>query len=99
ASEVGIVDVDVHDVVERGRLGPGEMLVVDLEQHQLLIDSAFKLKLGRDASRPRLSIVTMPRPKPMASSATGQSVSSVALQLLFGYSREDVQFVLSSMSR
>jgi glutamate synthase (NADPH/NADH) large chain len=30
ASEVGVYDYDEHDVVEKGRLGPGEMLAVDL---------------------------------------------------------------------
>ena len=36
ASEIGVYDYDPADVVEKGRLGPGEMLAVDLRNGQLL---------------------------------------------------------------
>jgi glutamate synthase (NADPH/NADH) large chain len=36
ASEVGVYDYDEADVVEKGRLGPGEMLAVDLVNGELL---------------------------------------------------------------
>ncbi|MFQ5610061.1 MAG: glutamate synthase large subunit, partial [Woeseiaceae bacterium] len=36
ASEVGVYDYDEKDVVEKGRLGPGEMLAVDLINGKLL---------------------------------------------------------------
>jgi len=36
ASEIGVYDYDNRRVVKKGRLGPGEMLAVDLERGQLL---------------------------------------------------------------
>jgi len=36
ASEIGVYDYDPADVVEKGRLGPGEMLAVDLRNAKLL---------------------------------------------------------------
>ena len=36
ASEVGVYDYDEKDVIEKGRLGPGEMLAVDLINGTLL---------------------------------------------------------------
>ena len=36
ASEVGVHDYDPADVVKKGRLGPGEMLAIDLRHGQLL---------------------------------------------------------------
>ena len=36
ASEIGVYDYDPADVVEKGRLGPGEMLAVDLREGKLL---------------------------------------------------------------
>jgi glutamate synthase (NADPH/NADH) large chain len=36
ASEVGVYDYDERDVVEKGRLGPGEMMAVDLLEGRLL---------------------------------------------------------------
>ena len=38
ASEIGVWDYDPADVVKKGRLGPGEMLAVDLTKGQLLND-------------------------------------------------------------
>ena len=36
ASEVGVYEYDDSDVVEKGRLGPGEMIAVDLVNGELL---------------------------------------------------------------
>ncbi|HZW59098.1 MAG TPA: glutamate synthase large subunit, partial [Woeseiaceae bacterium] len=41
ASEIGVYDYDTADVVKKGRLGPGEMLAVDLQQGTLLDDDAI----------------------------------------------------------
>lgn len=38
ASEIGVYDYDAKDVVKKGRLGPGEMLAVDL-QNGILMDT------------------------------------------------------------
>jgi len=36
ASEIGVYDYDERDVIEKGRLGPGEMIAVDLVNGELL---------------------------------------------------------------
>jgi glutamate synthase (ferredoxin) len=36
SSEVGVLDVAEEEVVTRGRLGPGDLLAVDLEAHRIL---------------------------------------------------------------
>ncbi|MEO0574854.1 MAG: glutamate synthase large subunit [Pseudomonadota bacterium] len=36
ASEIGVYDYDAADVIEKGRLGPGQMLAVDLENGEVL---------------------------------------------------------------
>src|SRR5205823_3548963 len=48
ASEAGVVSMAPEDVVERGRLGPGQMLLVDTRDGSLLRDSDAK---ERAASR------------------------------------------------
>src|SRR5271168_3581191 len=40
-SEAGLVDLDPETVVESGRLGPGQMLVVDLREHKVYDDVAL----------------------------------------------------------
>ena len=37
-SEAGLVDLDPEEVTHSGRLGPGQMLVVDLEKHKVYED-------------------------------------------------------------
>eukprot|EP00500_Bicosoecida_sp_ms1_P012363 CAMPEP_0203824048 /NCGR_PEP_ID=MMETSP0115-20131106/50806_1 /ASSEMBLY_ACC=CAM_ASM_000227 /TAXON_ID=33651 /ORGANISM="Bicosoecid sp, Strain ms1" /LENGTH=1784 /DNA_ID=CAMNT_0050733083 /DNA_START=63 /DNA_END=5417 /DNA_ORIENTATION=+ len=45
-SEVGVVDVPVEKILERGRLGPGEMIAVDVDAGQLLGNDAIKRRLS-----------------------------------------------------
>ncbi len=40
-SEAGLVDLDPDEVTHSGRLGPGQMLVVDLGQHKVYEDEAL----------------------------------------------------------
>ncbi|KAJ1688148.1 hypothetical protein LUZ63_019538 [Rhynchospora breviuscula] len=42
ASEVGVVDVDPADVLKKGRLNPGMMLLVDFENHKVVDDDVLK---------------------------------------------------------
>jgi len=42
ASEVGVVDVPPEDVMRKGRLNPGMMLLVDFEKHIVVDDDALK---------------------------------------------------------
>jgi len=50
ASEVGVVDVDPADVLKKGRLNPGMMLLVDFENHKVVDDDALKKQYSE--SRP-----------------------------------------------
>ncbi|MEO8333578.1 MAG: glutamate synthase large subunit [bacterium] len=47
SSEVGVLDVDVARVVRRGRLGPGDMLIVDMERRTILERAAVHRELAR----------------------------------------------------
>lgn len=42
ASEVGVVDIAPEDVLKKGRLNPGMMLLVDFEKHVVVDDEALK---------------------------------------------------------
>ncbi|OAY30261.1 glutamate synthase 1 [NADH], chloroplastic isoform X1 [Manihot esculenta] len=42
ASEVGVVDIPPDDVLRKGRLNPGMMLLVDFENHIVVDDEALK---------------------------------------------------------
>jgi glutamate synthase (NADPH) large chain len=42
ASEVGVIDVDVENVREKGRLGPGKMLIVDTDEGKVYYNDQIK---------------------------------------------------------
>ena len=46
-SEAGLVDLDPEKIIHSGRLGPGEMLVADLDAHQLLEDDQLLKEFDR----------------------------------------------------
>lgn len=45
SSEVGVVDVPEEKIVQKGRLKPGQMLLVDFENKTLLLDEQLKEKV------------------------------------------------------
>ncbi len=106
ASEAGVASLEEHDVVEKGRLGPGEMIAVDLEHGVLLRDKEIKAGLAQrqpykewiDRYLVRLTDI------PQASTWAGEGEPHpygdedlFARQQLFGYTNEDIEFVLRSM--
>ena len=103
ASEAGVVPCDAHDVVENGRLGPGEMIAVDLERGVLLRNAEIKAALAQrkpyqewlDTNLVRLNDIHQ---QPVH--LTNDSLDADALfhrQQLFGYTHEDVELVLRSI--
>lgn len=50
ASEVGVYDTDPSNIVHKGRLKPGRMLLVDTREKLYIKDEELKLKIAR--SRP-----------------------------------------------
>jgi glutamate synthase (ferredoxin) len=47
ASETGVVDFPEADIVEKGRLGPGQMIAVDLENHEVLKNWDIKGRIAK----------------------------------------------------
>jgi glutamate synthase (NADPH/NADH) large chain/glutamate synthase (ferredoxin) len=91
-SEVGLLTIDDAKVVEKGRLGPGEMIAVDTVAGQLLRNDAIKTRCAR--ARPygewlRANI------REIESSAsldaqTSPEASLLQQQLAAGYSEEEI---------
>ncbi len=47
SSEVGVLDIDIARVARRGRLGPGDLLIVDMEHRTVLERAAVHRELAR----------------------------------------------------
>ncbi len=103
ASEAGVVPCDAHEVVEKGRLGPGEMIAVDLEHAVLLRDPDIKAALAQ--LRPYrqwveehlIRLATLPQPVIPPSSPPLDADTLFNRQQLFGYTHEDIELVLRPM--
>jgi glutamate synthase (NADPH/NADH) large chain len=100
-SEAGMVPIDEASVVEKGALGPGQMIAVDMEEGKLFHDTAIKDTLA--ASRPFGEWVG----KINNLEDSLQDVSEKALfageelrkrQIAAGYSIEELEQILSPMA-
>ncbi len=47
ASETGVIDIDPEDVLEKGRLAPGKMFIVDTVNHRVIKDNEIKSMISR----------------------------------------------------
>ena len=93
-SEAGLVDLDPERIIHSGRLGPGEMLVADLDAHQLLEDEQLLKEFDRFTTYGALVEDT-----PLEPAAFTPAVEDLTqLQQAFGYTREDVRMVLAPMA-
>src|SRR5213594_1386230 len=99
-SETGLVDLNPGDVVESGRLGPGELLVVDTRRKAILRNGEAKREVARRRPysrwaargiRPLRPTATVPDAPPTP------EPERIARQLAFGWSFEDLRYVLEPM--
>src|SRR6202453_3757749 len=93
-SEAGLVDLDPEKIIHSGRLGPGEMLVADLDAHQLFEDDQLLKEFDRFTIYGTLVEDTPLEPAPF----TPAVEDLTQLQQAFGYTREDVRMVLAPMA-
>jgi len=100
ASEVGVVDLDPADVVESGRLGPGELLVVDTLRNVVLRSADAKLEVAQRCPYRRWTARTIRQlPTEVARLVPVLPAEELtARQHAFGYSHEDLRYVISPMA-
>src|SRR5438270_198481 len=96
-SEVGLVDLDPANVVESGRLGPGELLVVDTRRKAILHNAEAKREVARRRPYARWAAKSIRPLRPTAPAPAGPETEIVTRQLAFGWSFEDVRYVLEPM--
>ncbi len=101
ASEVGVIDVAPEHVVQRGRLQPGRMFLVDTTQGRIVADEEIKATLA--AEHPYSEWLAAQQVHfdklPSRFTLTPQHASVVAFQRLFGYTTEDLKVLLGPMAR
>ena len=97
-SEAGLVDMDPHHILHSGRLGPGQMIVADLDFHRFFENDEI-LRIY-DAKRHYQDLISEDVPLEDSIEAPPALAASELnrLQYRFGYTREDVRMVLQPMA-
>ncbi|NJL67234.1 MAG: glutamate synthase subunit alpha, partial [Microcoleus sp. SM1_3_4] len=100
ASEAGVVDLPEADIVEQGRLGPGQTIAVDLGTQEILKNWQIKLRIARQ--HPYGTWLKQHRetlqPQPFAETATLDGQTLLANQIAFGYTAEDLDMTIVEMA-
>jgi glutamate synthase (NADPH/NADH) large chain len=93
-SEAGLVDLDPATVIESGRLGPGQMIAVDMDEHRVY-HNAEMLK----AFDAKATYAVLVEDTPLVAVEAGPVSANLAeLQQSFGYTKEDVKMILQPMA-
>ena len=100
ASEAGVVDIPETDIIEKGRLGPGQMIAVDLQSHEILKNWQIKQRIAKQHPygewlQENREIL---QPQPFAETATLDATTLLATQTAFGYTAEDLDMVIVEMA-
>src|SRR5256712_10994823 len=101
ASEVGVLDLEPERVLCKGRLQPGRMFLVDLEQGRIVADEEIKLRIATE--RPyavwlREQLVAL-EDLPASGDLPGPEKHALELrQHAFGYTTEDLRLLMAPMA-
>src|SRR6478672_3142672 len=99
ASEAGVLDIPAAEIVRKGRLQPGKLFVVDLDQGRIVPDDEVKREVAARKpyaawfEREHVRLADLPRPAPRVANEPLRS-----LQLAFGYTQEDMKVMLAPLA-
>jgi glutamate synthase (NADPH/NADH) large chain len=102
ASEAGAVALDQSKIIEKGRLTPGKMFVVDMEQGRIISDEEIKQQVcgskpyGDWLNQYQIRLEELSEPRVVFSNLSQESI--FRYQQIFGYTREDVDLLIKPMA-
>ncbi|HEY7333537.1 MAG TPA: glutamate synthase large subunit [Bryobacteraceae bacterium] len=101
ASETGVLPVPPEDVAYKGRLQPGKMLLVDLENKRFVPDEEIKNRLasrqpyGEWLDKYQILLNDLPDPPRVYGT---DSKTLITRQRAFGYTEEDLRLLMTPMA-
>src|SRR5574341_1432869 len=101
ASEVGVLDIPPDQVVQKGRLQPGRMFLVDTREGRIVSDDELKQRIasehpyGEWLEQYLVNIAELPAP-PRVHEPDHETV--LRRQETFGYTTEDVKILVNPMA-
>ena len=102
ASEAGVLGIDPATVVQKGRLQPGKMLLVDTVAGRIITDEELKAQAagrqpyGAWLNEYQIQLDELPEPRQMFTELAADSVFKY--HQVFGYTREDIDVLITPMA-
>ncbi len=102
ASETGVLPIDPSMIKEKGRLQPGKMFVVDMEQGRIISDEEVKQSICSQKpysewlNKYKIRLEELPEPRVMFTHLEHDQVFKY--QKAFGYSTEDLDTIIAPMA-
>ena len=99
ASEMGVLTFPEEKIIKKWRLQPGKMLLINLEEGRIIDDAEIKKSLAEAKpykawiEKSRYSLADLPKVEAKPTLA----VSLLDTQQAFGYTQEDLKFVMQPM--
>jgi glutamate synthase (ferredoxin) len=99
-SEAGVVDLPIETIAEKGRLGPGQTIVVNLETHEVLRNWEIKQRVARSLPYGAWLKQYGQKIAPQAFNTNSfiESDKLIQQQTAFGYTLEDVEMIVNDMA-
>ena len=101
ASESGVLPIPENRIVKKWRLQPGKMLLIDLEQGRIIEDEELKNQFA--SAKPYRQWIESVRIKlddiPVEAEPSSFTETLLDRQQAFGYTQEDLKFLLSPMAQ
>ncbi len=103
-SEVGLVDLPFSEIIESGRIGPGQMIAVDTKRRRFLHNDEIKREIaGRHPYRSWVEehLYTLDRYLDTANGHHREQpdVELRTQQVMHGYTHEEIEYVIKPMVR
>lgn len=111
ASEVGVIDVEPEKILQKGRLQPGRMLLVDTKEGRIVDDKELKKSVASRFDFKSWVLANMIEMSDLTEKLTARGISlaeeapssAITVQadprlVAFGYSHEQVSLVLAPMA-
>ena len=97
-SETGMIKIPEENIIKKGRLGPGELIAVDLKEGKLYKDKEIKDYVSREYKKFNSQIIDLDKKLKVEKEEINYSGNELRRrQYLSGYSVEDLELILHPM--
>ena len=102
ASEVGVLDIPPDRVLKKGRLQPGRMLLVDTQEGRIIDDEEVKQQIATEHPYGQWlqdNLISLENVPAANHTPPADHRNVVLSQQNFGYTKEEISFLLSPMGK